>query len=241
MSLVNNILTVASFAPSVWHAAKSGAHALLCFPQKYFKTKIEPVSALPGMQSVFDANPDLRRDIKLIPSNDRYDFEACGINKKLSFGNDACVRVNRAMLQLEPEGTRYFIKKEIYHIKHDHPLKTEIVKSIVTLAVALCCIVEGQVMGVTIRLPTLIGAEMLIDGIVCRRWEDHARSFALKEATTAELHGALSILEAIRRVTKSTKRLYEAKCVEAELKERKVTHISYDSRVAEALHQKLKS
>src|SRR5437016_6283132 len=109
---MNVIMGVASFGPFLWHTTK----AIMCeFLYSQTTDNDDLVRNLDGMHTVFDQDPKLRRDIRLVSFNETLYPSAVGTNHGCA---GAAIVVNSLMQELEPAGTRYLAKAELYKIRH---------------------------------------------------------------------------------------------------------------------------
>jgi len=231
---MNVAMGVASFGPFIWHTAK----AVMC---EFFVSRATASDALvkdmDGMQDVFNQNPMLRRDIKLVSMRQTLYPAAVGTNHDCA---GASVLVNLDIYAQEPAGTRYLVKKELYTIRHSTLVKDQVAKAVGTLFTAFVCLIEAASTGIVMPISALIGMEYMLDYHVSRRWEDQARRFAVKAATNDELIGAMQIFMAFSKAKNLSELPYDAKFVEEEIKVRKI-QIAYNQTTITKLAKTIKN
>ncbi len=197
MSLFSYIPSILGALPAVWFAGRAVMHSCMPISDKQLKLPSQQVIDLPGMKGVFDRTPGLRRDIELIQGSGHTTFKSFGTNSPFS-RSGAYILVHQAMMQHEPVGTRFFIRKEISLIQKEHHVKDSVLKAIATLAASL--LFDGTL----VRVPAIGVAYAMVELAYSHHMEDESTKYALHTATTEELQGALCILEAIKRVHKAT-------------------------------------
>ncbi len=217
---MNYIMGIASFIPCVWHAGKAFALSKLYLPND---RQYEMVRDQPGLEFFLEGT-QIRRDVKLIPTENEFFPEAFGSPTSWN----AAIRVHKKMLEIEPAGTRYLLKAELYKIHANICVKDETIKAIGTLFTAICCLLEASETGRILPLTALMGVEFMMDYCFTRSWEEKARRFALKASTNEELLGALHIFEALRKAKEADTLPREGKVVKEELEARNSTNFTYN-------------
>ncbi len=228
---MNYVMGIVSFIPAFYHAGKalSLKHASL------LKGEERSVKELSCMREYCSMN-GIRQDVKLIETTDTIFPEALGSNT----GKHAAIRVHQVMLNLEPAGYRYLVRAELFKIKHDIPLKDNLLRAVGTLFTAVFCLVEATETGVILPGMALLGMENIVEYMYLRPREDEARKSALIASTRKELKGALHIFEAMRKVGDRNTLSYEGKVVEDELTQRGI-RVSFDVNKIAALVTTIKS
>ncbi len=197
---MNTLMNAAAFGLTVFHLAR--ATQQICAPFEMFPESVPP--------SLINRVPGLRRDIKCITTQ-----QAC---RPSFFGTNvyygAAVHVPRGMKAEDPVGTNYFILRELYHIKNNDGLRSEVEKSIATFAGAILGIIVNRLYEAPRSFPVLIAESLAL--VFDHRREIAARNFALKTSTDDELKGALKIYKACHYLSNETE------FIDKELKDRNI-------------------
>lgn len=198
MSLFSYIPSLIGSLPGLYFAGRAVMHSCMQIPENQLEVSSQNVRDLPGMKGVFDSNPGLRKDIKLIQGKGSTLFESFGTNRSFCANSKAYILMHKAIMEHQPAGARLFLRREIYLIQNEHLIKDSVLKSIAMLGTSL--LFDGTLF----RVPAVLGAYLLVDLSYSNHMAQKSGEYAIQNATVEELQGALCILEAIKRVRNSS-------------------------------------
>ncbi|MBS0635738.1 MAG: hypothetical protein JSR37_09770 [Verrucomicrobia bacterium] len=194
MSLFSYVHSTLGALPGLYYAGRAVMHSCMQIPEDQLEVPSRSVIQLPEMKRVFDSNPGLRKDIKLIQGNGSTLFESFGMNRRFCANNEAYILMHKAIMEHQPVGTRFFLRREIYLIQNDYPIKDSVARSVATLAASL--FFDGSLF----RVPAVLCAYAIVGFSYSHYTEQRGTQHAINTSTEEDLKGALCILEAIKRV-----------------------------------------
>jgi len=197
---MNTLMNAATFGLTVYHASRAMLQANAHFEEIQYKVPADLTNRVPG----------LRRYIKLIIADRPCSPSFFGTNNF----NGAAVQIPSGMIVGDTAGTNYFLLRQLYHIKNNTGLKSEVEKSIATFAAAILGLIVNKLYEVPRSFPVLV-AESLTLALDHTR-DVAARNFALKTSTDDELKGALKIFKSCHYLSD------ESEFIEKELKDRNI-------------------
>ncbi|MBS0635550.1 MAG: hypothetical protein JSR37_08825 [Verrucomicrobia bacterium] len=221
------VLNVCAFGFSVYHGYSALRECTVQVSDDHHKVNPSLTQRVKGLTQV----------VKLIAEDHVSEPSAVGVNMKL-LRNNAAIRVNKAMLELVPEGMNYFILRELFKIKQNTTYANSCIRTFATGVGAVFGIAISNSAGFAGRSTVLLLAEVAA-GFFCSRNEESAINFALKAANEKELLGALHIFEAVKRAAKRSESSIEEIDIQKQLVKLKAPY-SLNENVVDKLAKRLK-
>lgn len=150
---------------------------------------------VPEMAGFLRAN-NLRQDIRVCNEQGVKGFTAVGCNLEIG-NNPPYILFEKSLLTIEPEGTRFFLKKTCFQIQRNQKLFIKMIMTIdlIFMTFLMKYVTSGGTFNSGFAMGILTIAQLLLlYGRLDKIGDFAADKFAIKNSTVAELQGAIKIL-----------------------------------------------
>lgn len=176
------------FVPAGAHALLTGLH--LFRPKPRANSDFVPLITVEPR--LFDDYPALRKDVVLLKLKGFGAFLSTGVNLTTLFNNCAVITVDKEIYDKEPDGVRFFIRREMHLLERNVPVKTQALKTITSLVCVL--IGDDSMLGTAIKIGAYLLTSKLVEDLYCNWAKEEALQYALPRASRTELAGALRLM-----------------------------------------------
>lgn len=157
-----------------------------------------PLDQVPEMGGFLLAN-NLRLDTRICHKQGVKGFSVVGCNFEIG-NNPPYIVFEKTLLNIEPEGTRFFLKKACFQIKRNQKLFINIIMTIDLLFMTIIMtrgnsFASGFAGGILSMTEFVVFCSLLVN------FADHAATnFAIKNSTIPELQGAFKIMAGLGKL-----------------------------------------